>query len=134
VEIFNGWPQITKEKEIGGWVENAWRDPVSPIIAIDSRPAEETDSPMANAGLARAQTYELPQYKERGVKQIKLGGRPTVQWAFDTADERAGIDLFFEECGISFVVRGSMGQIAFESLSGDMRDMAATIKVKNCDE
>jgi hypothetical protein len=135
IEIFNGWPQIKKEEKVGGYVENAWRDPESPIIAVDTRAAgDEAGSPMANADLARVQTSELPGFKERGVKRVKLGRRPAVQWAYDTADERAGIDFFFEECGISFVVRGTMGQVAFEALSESIREMAETIKVNGCDE
>jgi hypothetical protein len=134
IEIFNGWPQVKREEKVGGYVENAWRDPESPIIAVDTRAAgDEAGTPMANADLARVQTSELPGYKERGVKRVKLGRRPAVQWAYDTADERAGIDFFFEECGISFVVRGTMGQIAFEALSESVREMAETIKVKGCD-
>lgn len=134
VEPFNGWPQITNEEKVGGYVENAWRDPESPIFAVDSRPAEETGSPMANADLALVQTRELPGYKERWLKKVKLAGRPTIEWAFDTADERSGIDFFFEECGVSFVTRGTMGQIAFEALSQSMREMTRTVKVKGCDE
>jgi hypothetical protein len=135
IEIFNGWPQVKKEEKVGGYVENAWRDPESPIIAVDSRAAgNEAGTPMANADLARVQTSELPGYKERGVKRVKLGRRPAVQWAYDTAEERAGIDFFFEECGVSFVVRGTMGRVAFEALSESIREMAETIKVKGCDE
>jgi hypothetical protein len=135
IEIFNGWPQVKKEEKTGGYIENAWRDPESPIIAVDTRAAgDETGSPMANADLARVQTSEIPDYKERGLKRVKLGSRPAVQWAYDTADERAGIDFFFEECGISFVIRGTMGQIAFEALAPSIREMAETIKVKGCDE
>jgi hypothetical protein len=135
IEINNGWPQVKREEKVGGYIENAWRDPESPIIAVDTRAAnDDVGSPMANADLARVQTSELPEYKERGVKRVKLGGRPAVQWAYDTADERSGIDFFFEECGISFVVRGTMGQVAFVSLSQSVREMAETIKVKGCDE
>jgi hypothetical protein len=133
VDILNGWSQITKEKRVGGYTENAWRDPVSPIIAIDTRPADETGSPMANADLAKIQTYQLPGYRERGVKRIKLGRRPAVQWGFDTANERSGIDFFFEECGISFIVRGTMGTVAFEAFEDSFREMAETIKA-GCDE
>jgi hypothetical protein len=135
IEINNGWPQVKKEEKVGGYVENAWRDPESPIIAVDTRAADDvTGSPMANADLARVQTSELPEYKERGVKRIKLGHRPAVQFAYDTAEERSGIDFFFEECGISFVVRGTMGQVAFEALSRSIREMTETIRVEGCDE
>jgi hypothetical protein len=135
IEIFNGWPQVKKEEKAGGYIENAWRDPESPIIAVDTRAAEDgTGSPMANADLARIQTYELPGYKERGLKRVKLGSRSAVQFAYDTAEERSGIDFFFEECGISFVIRGTMGQVAFAALSESIREMAETIKVKDCNE
>jgi hypothetical protein len=136
IKVFNGWPQVKKEEKVGGYVENAWRDPESPIIAVDSRPSEETGSPMANAELAQIQTYELPGYEEKrgGLKKVKLGSRPAIRFAYYTAEERSGIDFFFEECGISFVVRGTMGQVAFAALSESVQEMAETIKVKGCSE
>lgn len=135
IGIIGDWPQVKKEEKVGAYIESAWRDPESPIIAVDTRAiSDETGSPMANADLARIQTSELPGYKERGVGRIKLGSRPAVKFAYDTAAERAGIDFFFEECGISFVVRGTMGQYGFEALAPSIRDMAESIKVKNCDE
>lgn len=135
IEIFNGWPQVKKEEKVGGYIENAWLDPESPIIAVDTRAvSDETGSPVANADLARIQTSELPAYKERSFKRVKLGSRSAMAFAYDTADERAGIDFFFEECGISFVVRGTMGQYGFEALAPSIREMAETIKVKGCDE
>lgn len=134
VEPFNGWNRIANEEEVNGYIENAWRDPESPVIAIDTRAADETGSPMANAALARIQSYKLPGYKERGMKWIRLAGKPAVRWAFHTAGGRSGIDYFFEECGISFVVRGTMGNIAYVSLSESFREMATTIKVKGCSE
>jgi hypothetical protein len=130
-----GWPQVKKEEKVGGYIENAWRDPESPIIAVDTRAAsDDVGSPMANADLARIQTSELPGYKERGFKRVKLGSRSAVSFAFDSAAERAGIDFFFEECGISFVVRGTMGQYGFEVIAPSIREMAESIKVKDCDE
>jgi hypothetical protein len=135
IKIFNGWPQVKKEEKVGGYIENAWRDPESPIIAVDTRAAsDDVGSPMANADLARIQTSELPGYKERSFKRVKLGSRSAMSFAYDTAAERAGIDFLFEECGISFVVRGTMGQYGFEALAPSIREMAETIKVKDCDE
>jgi hypothetical protein len=135
IEIFGGWPQVKKEEKVGGYIENAWRDPESPIIAVDTRVAgDDVGSPMTNADLARIQTSELPGYKERAFKRVKLGSRSAVSFAYDTANERAGIDFFFEECGISFVVRGTLGQYGFEALAPSIREMAGTIKVKDCDE
>jgi hypothetical protein len=135
IKIFNGWPQVKKEEKVGGYIENAWRDPESPIIAVDTRAAsDDVGSPMAGADVARIQTSELPEYKERSFKRVKLGSRSAVSFAYDIAEERAGIDFFFEECGISFVVRGTMGQYGFEALAPSIRSMAETIKVKGCDE
>jgi hypothetical protein len=133
IEIFNGWPQIKKEERVGGYIENAWRDPESPIIAVDTREAGDgVGSPMANADLAQIQTSLLPEHKNHGIKRIKLGHRPAVQFAYDTGAKYSEIDFFFEECGISFVVRGLVGQVGFEALSESIREMAETIKVKDC--
>jgi hypothetical protein len=129
VEINNGWNQFSKDKKIGGYIESAWRDPESPIIAIDTRASDETGSPMASADLARVQTSGLPGYRDLEVKpQITLGGHQMVQWGFHTADERAGYDLFFEDCGISFIVRGTMGTRSYWDYVRAFREMAKTIK------
>jgi hypothetical protein len=133
VNIFNGWPQDQNQERVGSYIESSWHDPASPkeiTITIDSRAADEAGSPAANADLARIQTTQLNGYRERGMKRVKLGGRPTVQWAFDIADE-SRVDFFFEECGISFVVRGLATPFSFESLSESFREMTSTIKA-NC--
>jgi len=59
---FTDWPPIERYKEIDGYVESVWRDPAyaDVIFVIDSRPANETGSPMANAQLARIQTAPWP--------------------------------------------------------------------------
>jgi hypothetical protein len=134
VEIFNGWPQDVSDKKVGGYLESSWHDPASAAvtITIDSRASDETGSPRADAELAQIQTSKLPGYRERGLKRIKLGGRPAVQWAFDVPGE-ARVDYFFEECGTSIVVLGSTTPVSFEALSESFREMAATIKVA-CDE
>ncbi|MDX6602218.1 MAG: hypothetical protein QOF13_1420 [Solirubrobacterales bacterium] len=133
ITINNGWPQIEDEKQVAGFLESAWRDPVGPIIAINTRLSDEIGSPMANAQLAQIQTSKLPGYRERGLKRIKLGGRPVVRWAFDMPKEESRFELFFEECGTSFIVRGSMGTVGFEAFVDSFSEMASTIKV-NCDE
>jgi len=115
---------------VGSYTESSWHDPAVPkdiTITIDSRAADEAGSPAANADLARIQTNQLSGYRERGMKRVKLGGRPTIQWAFDMGEE-SRVDFFFEECGISFVVRGKATPFSFESLSESFREMTSTIK------
>ena len=133
--VYTDWPQLKKHKQVEGWDESAWRDPAYTyvIITIDSRAADETGSPLQNAQLARIQTTKLHGYKERGMRWIRLGGKPAVRWSFDMG-EQANIRWFFEECGVAFVVRGTTGLYGFQALSESMREMAATIKVDGCDE
>ncbi len=133
-DIYDDWPQIENHKQVEGYDESAWRDPAYTyvIITIDSRAADETGSPLENAQLARVQTTRLHGYRERGMKWIRLGGRPAVRWAFDVG-KQANIRWFFEECGVSFLVRGTTGLYGFQALSESMREMAATIKPA-CDE
>ena len=133
ITIHNGWPQIADEKSVGHFLESAWRDPVGPIITVDSRLAEETGSPLANAEIAKLQTSQLPDYRERTFKTIKLGGRPTIQWGFDTSKEESRFELFFEECDTAFIVRGSMGTVGYEAFADSFRVMAATLKA-DCGE
>jgi len=135
VEPFSSWPQTVKHKQVDGYVENAWQDPAYTyvVFTVDSRATDETGSPLQNAQLARLQTTKLHGYKEGGMRWIKLGGKPAVRWSFDMG-EQANIRWFFEECGVSFVVRGTTGLYGFTELSGDMRGMAATIAVNGCDE
>jgi hypothetical protein len=133
IAIHTGWPQIEDEKQVSGYLESAWHNPLGPTIAINSRLSDETGSPMANAELAQIQTRKLPGYRERGLKRTKLGGRPAVSWGFDIANEESGFELFFEDCGTSFIVRGSVPTIGFEAYASAFREMASTIKVA-CDE
>lgn len=133
ITINNGWPQIEDEKQVGGYLENAWHDPEGPTLAIDSRLSDETGSPMANAELAQIQTSKLPGYRERGLKKIRLGGRPAVSWGFNVSNEESRMEFFFEECDTTFVARGSMGTIGFEAYSRSFREMLATLKA-SCDE
>lgn len=134
VTIHNGWPQIADEKEVAGFLESAWRDPVGPIIAINTRLSDETGSPMANAELAQIQTSKLPDYRERGLRRTSLfDGRPAVSWGFDISKEESRFELFFEECDTSFIVRGAMPTIGFESFAYAFREMASSIKA-HCDE
>jgi hypothetical protein len=133
VTINNGWPQTADEIRVGHFLESAWRDPVGPIITIDSRLAEETGSPLANAELAKVQTSQLPDYRERVFKKIKLGGRPTWQWGFDISKEESRFELFFEECDTAFIVRGSMGTVGYEAFADSFREMTSTLK-GDCDE
>lgn len=131
-----GWPPLARHKQVEGWDESAWRDPAysDVVVTIDSRAADETGSPLANAQLARIQTTKLQGYHERGMRWIRLGGRPAVRWAFDVG-KQANIRWFFEECGVTFIVRGTMGIYGFTALSESMRrEIAAAIKVKGCDE
>lgn len=133
IEIHNGWPQTEDEKHVGNYLESEWRNPLGPVIAIDSQLSDEAGPPIANAELAQIQTYQLPGYRERGLKRIRLGGRPVVQWAFDIPKDESTIEFFFEECGTSFIVRASTTVSSFETYADAFREMASTIKI-DCDE
>ncbi|MDX6609993.1 MAG: hypothetical protein QOF85_1918 [Solirubrobacterales bacterium] len=134
VGVSSGWPQDENDRRIGGnYLESAWHDPASTAarFVIDSRPSDETGSPMASAELARIQAHQLPGYRQRGLKEITLWSHPAVRWAFDVAGE-AWIEYFFEECGTSIVVRGSTPPVAWEPLTEFFRGMAETITA-NCE-
>jgi len=133
ITINNGWPKIVDEEEVSGSIENAWHDPVGPTIAVNTRLASETGTPMANAQLAQIQTSKLPGYRERGLKWMRVGGRPTVRWSFDMPNEQSRVEFFFEACDTAFIVRGAMGTIAYEAFARDWHMMTASIK-PDCDE
>ena len=76
ITINNGWPQIADEKQVGSYLESAWRNPVGPIIRVNSRLSDETGSPLANAELAKIQTSQLPGYRERMFKKIEARRSP----------------------------------------------------------
>lgn len=133
VAINNGWPQTDNEKEVSGYLESAWRDPVGPTITIDTRLSDETGSPLANAELAQIQTSKLPGYRERGLEKVKLGGRPTVTWGFEIANGASGYELFLEECDTTFIVRGAMPAVAYAAFARDFREVTSSIKA-HCDE
>jgi hypothetical protein len=135
ITINNGWPKIEDEKQVAGFLESAWRDPAGPIdVAVNTRLASETGSPMYNAQLAQVQTSKMPGYRERGLKREKINGRPVVHWAFDVANEESRVEYFFEECGTLFILRGAIGSGAnFEVYANDFLGYTASIKA-NCNE
>lgn len=133
ITINNGWPKVVDEKKVAGFLESAWRDPVGPTFAVNTRLASETGSPMYNAQLARIQTSKMPGYRERGMKREKVGGRPVVVWAFDVANEESRVEYFFEECDTLFILRGAMGTVAFEAFAQDWHEYTASIE-PDCDE
>jgi hypothetical protein len=133
ITINNGWPKIVDEKEVAGFLESAWRDPVGPTVAVNTRLASETGSPMYNAQLAQIQTSKMPGYRERGMKRETVGGRPVVRWAFDVANEESRVEYFFEECDTLFILRGAMGTVGFEAFASDWQAFTASIK-PDCSE
>lgn len=126
VDIYNGWPQLADEQQVGRYLESEWYDPADRevTIAIDSRVADQVP-PIADAELARVQTTDMPQYRERGLKRVKLSGRPAIRWDYGVAGE-SRVAFFFEACETDFVVRGRAFQT--ESYIDSFREMAATIQ------
>lgn len=128
ITINNGWPKTVDEKEVDGFLESAWRDPVGPSVAVNTRLASETGPPMYNAQLAQVQTSKMPGYRERWMKRENVGGRPVVVWAFDVANEESRVEYFFEECDTLFILRGAMGTVGFEAFAEDWHAYTASIK------
>ncbi len=129
-----GWELEVSDRKVGSYLETVWIDPAVPTakLIIDSRPAEGASPPMAAAELARVQANWLPQYRERSLKRVKLGKRSAVRWVYHAAGEDR-IAYFFEECGTSFMFRGSTSPDAFESFSRFYGIVASRVKAL-CDE
>jgi hypothetical protein len=134
VGVVNSWPRDPSDRRVGGYLESSWHYPRSAAstFTVYSRAADETGSPAAVADLARVQTLKLPGYDERGLREEGLRGNQAVRWIFDLADT-VYVEYFFEECGISFVTRGSAPSGIWHELSGFFREMTA-LTTANCDE
>lgn len=132
--VTNAWPQDESDQRTGGYLESSWHDPLNPAAALTiySRTADETGSPTATADLARVQIDKLPGFHERGLEEIGLRDNPAVRWTFDLSGANY-VEHFFEECGISFVVRVSAPAGVWGELSSAFRRMA-TLVTANCDE
>lgn len=132
--VSSGWPQDVSDRQVGGYLESVWHDPASEetTFVVDSRSSDGAPPPMTAAESARVQVSQLPHYRERGTRWIRLGGRPAVRWAYDVAG-KARLVYFFEECDVSFVVQGTTPPVAWEALAVFFRGMA-TIVTANCDE
>jgi hypothetical protein len=104
--IANPWPLVQSDRPVGDYLETSWYYPGNraATFTIYSRATDETDSPTAAADLARVQTLRLPGYREGSLKEEKIRGNPAVRWTFNLADA-VFVELFFEECGVDFVVR-----------------------------
>jgi hypothetical protein len=104
--IANPWPLVQSDRRVGDYLETSWYYPGNPAatFTIYSRTADETGSPTAAADLARVQTLRLPDYSEGDLKEEQIRNNPAVRWNFNLGDA-VYVELFFEECGIDFVVR-----------------------------
>lgn len=129
-----GWDPEVSDRKVGSYLESVWHDPASfsSKLIIDSRPAEGAPPPMTAAELSRIQANWLPNYRERSLKRVKLGHRSAIRLAYFAAGEDR-IEYFFEECGTSFMFRGSTAPIAFEPFSTFYGVVASRVKAL-CDE
>jgi hypothetical protein len=130
--IINSWAPKESDRRAGGYLESSWHSSPATAFTIYSRTAGETGSPAAVADLARVQTDKLPGYRERGLKEVRLRGNPAVRWAFDLTGTVYS-EYFFEECGISFITRGSAPAGIWGELSSLFQRMATSVTA-NCDE
>jgi hypothetical protein len=128
-DMETGWVKETLDEKVGSYRQSVWHDPASfsSKLIIDSRPAAGALPPMAAAEFSRVRADDLPDYRERVLKRVKLGKRPAVRWAYFGAGEDR-IDYFFEECGTSFVFRGSTSPIAYEPFSEFYGVVASRVK------
>ncbi len=132
--VSGGWRQDSSDRRVGDYLESSWHYPANREAAftIYSRLADGTASPAVAADLARVQTDKLPGYRERGLKEVELRGNPAVRWTFGLPGA-IYVEYFFEECGISFVARGSTTPSLWSELSTLIHEMAPLITA-NCDE
>jgi hypothetical protein len=132
--IVNSWAPGETDRRVGAYLESSWHYPVDQAAAftVNSRTADETGSSMAAADLARIQTHKLPDYHERGLKEIMLRGLPAVRWSYDLAGT-VYAEYFFEECGIDFVIRGMAPSGTWSELASFFDEMAAGVTAK-CNE
>jgi hypothetical protein len=132
--IANSWAPDGSDRQVGGYLESSWRYPANRAAAftIYSRTADETGSSAAAADLARVQIHNLPGYRERGLKEVKLRGNPAARWAFNVSGT-VYIEYFFEECGISLDTRASAPAGIWDELSSLFQRMA-TLTTAKCDK
>ena len=130
VRIYNGWPQYESDKKVGSYLESAWHDGGNSDvdIMIASRPAENAGSAMANAELARIQAEQLPGYKARVLKKVKVGKQPAVSFGF-ALPKKAFFGYFFERCGTSIIVRDWMPPSEYSTYTTSAREMASSIRI-----
>lgn len=128
------WDLGVSDRKAGSYLESIWHDPAiySSRLIIDSRPAEGAPPPLTAAELSRVQANWLPKYRERSLKRVKLGERSAIRFAYYAAGEDR-IEYFFEECGTSFIFRGSTLPIAYESFSEFYGVAASRVKAL-CDD
>src|SRR6188472_878015 len=129
-DVETSWEQETSDERVGAYLESAWHDPASfsSKTLIDSRASAGAPPPLVAAELARLQSNRLPGYLDRGIKRVKLAGRPAVRWSFFGAG-KDWIEYFFEECGTSIVFRGSTSPIALEPFAEFYQQVAEGTKV-----
>jgi hypothetical protein len=131
--VSTSWPQDSNDKRVGGYLESAWHDPASEevVYVIDSISSEESGTPIATAQVSRIHARQMPDYKEHGMKRVKIRDTPAVRWKY-YAGGRSWVEYYFEECGVNMVVRGSSPLPSLENFAEFYRGMTFTITA-NCD-
>jgi hypothetical protein len=128
--IINAWPQEKNDQPVGDSLKSTWRYKTEKFTIV-STPADEASPPAAAANAARLEKQDLPSYRERGLKEIRLRGIPAVRWSYDLSGNTY-VEYYFEECGISFVARGSAPPSLWGEISSFFHQMAGFITAK-CD-
>ncbi len=101
-ETFGGAIQVESDKRIGNTLESVWADPNNALATITV--TASTESPNLSreeAELSREQMKQLPGYRERSFKAVKLRGRPATQWTYEIAGIGRGA-YFFEACDVHY--------------------------------
>jgi len=107
-DVETTWPQVSSDKQVGGYRESVWHDPAVPEFAmvIDSRPEEGTEPPLARAELTRLQVKRMPGYKEFSFKKAKLGQNRALRWTYQVGATNY-FAYFLSRCGVSFILHGT---------------------------
>lgn len=101
-EPFNGAVQAESDKRIGNTLESVWADPNNAQASITvTASTESPNSPREEAELLRQQMKQLPGYRERSFKAVKLRGRPATQWTYEIAGI-GRVTYYFEACDIHY--------------------------------
>lgn len=126
------WVWKTRDQAVSSKrTTNVWEDRSDPLVDIQIDNQGATGSaPLDSLYLVRANATGIDGFREIGIRNTSLSGRPGARWVFDTSEDGVvlrKIDFFFTSCETDFAVLAAAPRALFPTYRETFREVAASV-------